>query len=85
MEIYLVSSDGYLESMMGSDSGDYFAVADKGVAAIIAKHRKENFFEIVRNVVVDFASLKVTYEYRAERDDFWESGEAHLHKFTLLA
>lgn len=80
--IYLVSSDGYMESIMG----DRYAVDAEGVAIIIAAYRMEYFMEKIRNVQVDFETLKVTFETKADYDEDmeWEAQEYELIAYELV-
>lgn len=82
MTIYLVSSDGYPESIMG---GRYAKDAE-GVKLIIAAYRMEYFMEKIRNVQVNFETLKVTFETKADYDEDmeWEAKEHELISYKLV-
>jgi len=79
-KVYLVSRDGYLESIMGSRA----AVDAEGVAQIIASHRMEYFMEHIRNVQVDFETGIVQFECKPEWEEDWEQEGAMIIPFEIV-
>lgn len=71
--IYLISTDGY-EPML-----HYYAVDESDIIDIVAKYRKDYFYEDIRHVKIDFDKKIVKFEYKADWDEDWEEDIYHIH------
>ena len=76
MKIYLVSPDGYMESVIGGKC----AKDEEGVRQIVEGYQSEFFLGRVRNVQVDLHSGTVTFEEGWDRDGEVNSWEEHTYE-----
>lgn len=83
MKIYLVSTDGYMESVIGGKC----AKDEEGVRKIVEDYQGKFFFCKVRNVQVDLHSETVTFEEGWDRDGevyMWEEHTYELISFDVI-
>ena len=80
--IYLISSDGYRDSIIL----DFYATNVDDIQKIIYWYRKEYLNEEVDilSIQVDFDKLEVKFESKPDWDDDWEKHTYYLHKIYKI-
>jgi len=66
--IYLVSTDGYRDSILL----DAYATDEAGIKRIIDSYQANVFLNDVRDMIVDFNTKTVTFEYKLAWENDWE-------------
>lgn len=78
--IYLISSDGYRDSIYL----DFYVASEEDVKKLISFYRKEYLGEIVdiNSFQIDLTKLRVIFNSKPDWDDEWGKVTYHLHKIS---